>query len=168
MKTEALKTGFWGYKKFSVCQYITAMEQEFSAKLLEQDEESRALLEQERQRSQALEEELNALREQYEAQRSEQLLIANTLVEAQRYAETLKAESEARAQEAEQRLQEELAKREQELEQYTERLNQLRELFRSMLQEMDGSAEHLLLQLQDIKAPDRDISLFCRKPELVV
>ena len=90
MKIEDLKVGFWGYKKFSVYQYITHLEEQFSAKLLEKDEENRSLLEKERQRSQKLEEELKNLRKQYEVQRDEQLLVANTLMEARRYAERLK------------------------------------------------------------------------------
>ena len=170
MKTEGLKTGFWGYQKFSVYQHITALEAQFSAKLLEQEEEYRGQLEQERQRSLQLEEELQALRQKYEEQRSEQLLIANTLVEAQRCAELLKTQAEEREAQARQQLEEALNRREEDLKQYDARIQRLRELFRSLLQEMDDSAEQLVVDLTEVResAPDRNMSLFYRKPELVV
>lgn len=169
MKTEELKTGFWGYQKFSVCQYITSLEEQFSAKLLEKDEESRMLLDKERQRVRQLEEELAELRQKYEAQCNQQQLISSTLVQAQRYAETLKAESEAQQQQAQQRLEEELAQRDQELERYSARLNQLRELFQVVLREMDASTDQLSDALDEARAEaPGNMTLFCRKPELVV
>lgn len=170
MKLEELKTGFWGYKKFSVYQYITALEEQFSAKLLEKDEEHRQLLEQERQRVLQLEEELSTLRQQYEAQKNDQLMIANTLMEAQRYAELLKAQTDEQAQIAKQQLAEAVAQRDQDLQRYDARLQQLRDLFQSMLQEMDASSAQLVLELEHVKSevPDQNMSLFHRKPELVV
>lgn len=68
MKTDELKTGFWGYKKFSVYQYINTLEEQFSAQLLEKDRESREALEQEQQREQMLaryDERLSRLRGQF-------------------------------------------------------------------------------------------------------
>lgn len=35
MKLDQLKKGFWGYKRASVYEYITMMEEEFSEKLAE-------------------------------------------------------------------------------------------------------------------------------------
>ena len=60
MKAEELKTGLWGFKKFSVYQYITSLEESFSSKLLEKDEENRAALVREQQRAQELEAEEQA------------------------------------------------------------------------------------------------------------
>lgn len=37
MNLDQLQTGFFGYKKFSVYEYITMMEEEFSTKLSEKD-----------------------------------------------------------------------------------------------------------------------------------
>lgn len=164
MKITDLKTGFWGYNKFSVYQYITALEESFSAKLLEKDEEHRVLLEQERRRTQQLEDELRGLRQQYESQKREQALIANTLVEAQRYAEQLRAESEAHEQAAQQQLDKAAARQQQELAQYDARLRQLRELFLSIVQEMDGSAERLADEIEQVRAdaPEGNLSLFRR------
>lgn len=170
MKTEDLKTGFWGYQKFSVMQYITALEAEYSAKLLEKDQESHRLLEQEKQRVHQLEEELADLRRKYEAQEREQHLISSTLMEAQRYAELMKAQSEERQQAAQQQLEEALELREQAMQRYDARLEQLREQFRSMLREMDEAAEGMSQELAHARAeaPDNNMSMFCRRPELVV
>lgn len=170
MKTEQLKTSLFGYQKFSVCQYITALEEEFSAKLLAKDEECRALLEQEHHRVEQLEGELSALRQAYEAQQREQQLISNTLMEAQRYAEQLKAQTQEQEQQARQRLEEALAQREKDLKEYDARIQQLRGLFGSMLQEMDAQAQQVVVELESVKAaaPERNMSLFRRKPELVV
>lgn len=169
MKAEQLKTGFWGYKKFSVYQYITALEEEFSAKLLETERESQAALAQERQRCQQLEEQLSQLRKQYEAQRSEQLLIANTLLEAQRYAEQLKKETDQREEQIRLQLEQTLARRDGELEEYAQQLQRLRENFCAMLQEMDGAAQQLEEQLEQIRPAEleQNLTLFQREPEPV-
>ena len=103
MKAEELKTGLWGFKKFSVYQYITSLEESFSSKLLEKDEENRAALVREQQRAQELEAELGALRQRYEALKNEQALIANTLLDAQRYAASLKTQAEEQARAAQAR-----------------------------------------------------------------
>lgn len=170
MKTEDLKTGFWGYKKYSVYQYITEMETQFSAKLLEKDEEAKALLEQEQQHSRQLEEELDKLHKQLDRQQEEQALIASTLMEAKRYAQQLKDQAEEQQKAAQQQLEEALSSRDAELKLYESRLQELRQQFKDMLQEMDGSTQQLLEEAENIKAqaPERNMSLFRRKPELVV
>lgn len=169
MKAAELKTGLWGYKKFSVYQYITALEEEFSAKLLEKDQESREALEQERQRAQQLDRELNELRQQYESLKEEHLLIANTLLEAQRYAEDLRSQTRAQEQAACQQLQEALEDRRAVLAQYDDRLGQLRALFRTMLQELDDSAAQMEPRVEALREamPDGNMSLFQRSTEPV-
>lgn len=167
MKTDELKTGFWGYKKFSVYQYINTLEEQFSAQLLEKDRESREALEQEQQRVRQLEQELEDLRRQMEEQQREQMLIAATLLDAQRYAEQLKQEADAREREAQQRMDSALKQREQMLARYDERLSRLRGQFVSMLREMDDSASELSAAVEEAKAsaPAGNMSLFQRRPE---
>ena len=55
MKAEDLKTGFFGYQKASVYQYITTLEEQFSAKLMEQDAAHKAETEQHVQKIRQLE-----------------------------------------------------------------------------------------------------------------
>ncbi len=169
MKTEALKTGLWGYKKFSVYQYITALEEEFSAKLLEKDQENHTALEQAQLRIRQLEQELAELHRQHDALRDEHLLISNTLLDAQRYAETLRAQTQEQEQAACKHLEEAVETRKRELEQYDGRLSQLRQLFRTMLQEMDASALEMEPHLEKLReaAPDGNMSLFHRNQEPV-
>lgn len=169
MGVEELKTGFWGYKKFSVYQYIADLEKSFSAKLLEKDQESHELLEKERARVRQLEEELHTLQQQYDAQEKEQTLIAATLLEAQRYAELLKAQSEEREQAARQQLKEALAQKDRELQQYDQRIQQIREMLQSALQEMESSTDRLAVEISAGRAdaPSEDIPSFCGKPELI-
>ena len=168
MRIEELKTGFWGYKKFSVYQYIADLEKSFSAKLLEKDQESHELLEKERVRVHQLEGELHALQEKYDAQEKEQTLIAATLLEAQRHAELLKEQSEERERAARQRLKETLDQKDRELEQYDERIRQIRELVQSTLREMDDSTRRLAEEIGAVRvdAPCEDCSPICGKPEL--
>ena len=132
MNTEDLKTGFWGYKKYSVYQYISEMETQFSAKLLEKDEEAKALLEQERQRSRQLEAELEKLHKQLDRQQEEQALIASTLMEAKRYAQQLKDQAEEQQKAAQQQLEEALISRDAELKLYDSRLQELRQQFKNI------------------------------------
>lgn len=49
MRLEELKRGFWGYKRDSVYQYIAQIEEEFSTKLLEKDEQLKKAVEDARQ-----------------------------------------------------------------------------------------------------------------------
>lgn len=165
MKTEHLKTGFWGYKKLSVCQYITTLEEQFSAKLLEKDTEYQKVLAQNQEKIQQLEEELRQLRERCEKQEHEQMLIAGTLMDAQRYAGQLRHEAELREQDARQKLDAETARQEQALQQHDARIQQLRETFRTMLEEMDRSAEELAQRTEEVKAdgPERNMLLFRRR-----
>ena len=167
MRVEDLKTGFWGYQKFSVYQYIASLEETFSAKLLEKDEESRALLEKERQRVRELEGELKALRQAHEEQQNAQALIANTLLEAQRYAELLRGRSEKREEEARQQVEQALEQKNRELERYGARLQQLRGMFQSALRDMDGAAEKLADEIASARenAPNENLHLFRCDPE---
>ena len=64
MKLDQLKKGFWGYKKASVYEYITMMEEEFSEKLAEKVTEQKTQEEQYRTQIAALEKELNQYHKQ--------------------------------------------------------------------------------------------------------
>ncbi len=165
MKAEELKTGLWGFKKFSVYQYITSLEESFSSKLLEKDEENRAALVREQQRAQELEAELGALRQRYEALKNEQALIANTLLDAQRYAASLKTQAEEQARAAQERLNADVEQKLRELGVYEGRLQQLRGLLKESLCEMDNTAGNLAEKVGQIQQnlEEGNMSLFCRE-----
>lgn len=71
MKLDQLKKGFWGYKKASVYEYITMMEEEFSEKLAEKVTEQKTQEEQYRTQIAALEKELSRVRKELEEQKKE-------------------------------------------------------------------------------------------------
>lgn len=164
-----LKSGFFGYQKASVYQYITRLEEQFSTKLIEKDAEAKKAAAEYQQRIEVLEQELEEARQQCEAQKNEQLVIANTLLEAQRHAEHLKQETAQKQQEAQQRLEEETAKQARELEGYRDQVRQLREFLLTMLKEMDTSAGQLEQKIEQIQAsfPEQNLSLFHRREEPV-
>ena len=168
MKAEDLKTGFFGYQKASVYQYITTLEEQFSAKLMEQDAAHKAETEQHVQKIRQLEEELDRLYQRYESQREEQAVIANTLLDAQRYADTLRKQTDQREEQARQHLAEVLAACEAELEGYSTRIERLRSVFSSLLSEMDRSVAQAACQVEETAQhrPDENLSLFRRKAEL--
>lgn len=165
MTLSELKSGFFGYRKTSVYQYITSLEEQFSSKLMEQEAQARKDAEQYQQRIQQLEEELAAIREQYETQRSQQLVVADTLLDAQRWAGQLRQEAEEQRQQASQQLEEEVGRQNRELERYRAQVQALREAFRSTLQELDGQAAKLEEQVDETlaAAPDHNLSLFQRR-----
>ena len=154
MKLEELKSGWFGYQKSDVFQYITTLEAEFSQKLMEKDEEHRRLIDQYLQRIYQLEGELSQLKQQYEAQKNDQLHIADALLDAQRYREILQKETLRMEQEARAKLQEQLEEDRARLERSRGQVKRLRELFGTVLQEMDGEAQKLELQAEEIGEPD--------------
>ena len=131
MTLDELRSGFFGYQKASVYRYITSLEEQFSSKLVEKDAAAKRAAEQYQERINQLEQELQAVREQCETQKNEQMVIAHTLLDAQRYAEQMKQESAQKQQEAQRCLDEQVAEKNRELERYRSQVQELRKLFLS-------------------------------------
>ncbi|MGI5959147.1 MAG: hypothetical protein ACOX60_07020 [Massiliimalia sp.] len=167
MKLDDLKKGFWGYQKSSVYQYIAFVEEEFSMKLMEKDAQLRTNEEQYCKRIRQLEEELQEIRQKYESQKEEEMMIASTLLDAQHFAQILRAETEQKEQEEYQKWEEELSKNQKELNQYHLRVMDLREKFCSLLHAMDEEVQNFEQQIQALKqaSPDKNMTLFERKTE---
>ena len=169
MKSENLRIGLFGFQKSSVFQYISAIEEEFSTKLMEKDAQTQKNDEQLLLRIRQLEEELSDVKEQFEKQKNEQMMVANTLLDAQRYAESLKKETEEREREAQQRLDNLARKKQQELEEYQVQIQHLRGMFHTLLSKLDGETHELEQCTKTIKdnVPDQNMSLFLCKTESV-
>ena len=167
MKLDQLKKGLWGYQKASVYAYITMAEEEFSAKLAEKDSRHAASEEQYRSRIDVLEQELRAVKEQLEQQRSEKMEIASTLVAATQYAETLRREAEETRQKERQAWEQELTAAQRELEQYRGQISNVRELLHTFLRGMDDQAQGVEQQVEAVQAacPSHNMTLFERKRE---
>lgn len=169
MTLAELESGFFGYKKASVYQYITNLEKEFSAKLVERDEEMKKAVEQYQQKIQQLEEELSKVRAQYEAQQEAQSVISSALIQAQRYADVIKHEAEQEQREAQRRFEAATAEQTRELDGYCSQIRNLRESFAAMLREMDDTMDQLEQQAERIleEKPEPKLTLFSRKTEPV-
>ena len=168
MELEKLKKGFFGYKKESVYQYIASVEEEFSSKLMEKDEQLKKNEELYLSRIHILEEELKDIKRQYEKQKGEQSVVAATLIEAKRFAEQLKKETEAKANEARKQFESDLYKKHQELKRYQEQIVNLRNTIFNVLNDTDGQMESFEEEIKNIKeaCPGKNMSLFERKKEV--
>ena len=165
MKFDQMKKGFFGYQKASVYEYITKIEEEFSSKFMEKEEQYQQNEEQYRNRIAKLEEELREVREQLEQKREEQMTIASTLLDATRYAESLRQEAEEKREEENKKWAEELAAKQRELNQYYAQILNVREMFCNLLQDMEEQASRFENQVEMVKtaAPGRNMALFERK-----
>lgn len=150
MTLQELKTGLFGYQKAGVYQYITELEEQFSAQMLEREKRI----------------------QQYEGRIAELEQHLKTLQAREREASPATSpdrpelqEMEVQAAEAQRRLEERVADQDRALARYDQQLRQLRQLFHDMLLEMDGTAEQLEGHLESTKAAgrDRNMSLFRRK-----
>lgn len=71
MKLKELKSGLFGYQKSSVYQYITDLEEQFSQKLQEKEQEIQTLTQRYQQQIADLEEQVHSLEEQTMRQNQE-------------------------------------------------------------------------------------------------
>jgi len=120
MDVTLLKSGFWGYKKSSVCEYIAEMDREFSQRLMNatkendrllqelqgkisQFEEENGILRRERDRVtrdnehllQELQGKVSQLEEENSTLRKERDSVTRVMVDAKAYSDELRTRSEA-------------------------------------------------------------------------
>ena len=91
MVKEILKSGFFGYSKSSVCEYIARMNEEFSQRLTAKDNENTS-------REAELRAQIASLREENQKLKEKQEEIVGALVDAKSFAAELKAKAEAENQ----------------------------------------------------------------------
>ncbi len=165
MELEMLKKGFFGYKKESVYQYIASVEDEFSTKLLEKDEQIKKNEEMYLERIHKLEEELENTKQRLETQQNDKTIIASAILDAKRFAEKLKIETEEEENKARKHLEDELDKKNEELKKYQEQIAGVRKMLRSILNTADEQLKNTEKKIDNIKesAPERNMSLFERK-----
>ncbi len=99
MKLKELKTCFWGYQKAGVFQYITDLEEQFSARLLEKDQQIQELTRGYQEQIAALEEQVKRLQEgRTETEDGPMAPSPGELLEAKEYDQEQKQEAEPPAQ----------------------------------------------------------------------
>lgn len=162
MNLAKLKTGF-GYQKASVYACIAEVEEEFSSKLVEQERKFKENEERYLARIKELETELEGSRSQAEKNLGDQLMIANTLVDAKRYGEALKRETEEQEKTVRRKLEEEREQLQQDLERYRVQVQELREYLQGMLARMDGETQQAQGKVDQIKESGRNLGLFQRR-----
>lgn len=164
MKLDQLKKGLWGYKKASVYEYITMMEEEFSEKLAEKVTEQKKQEEEYRTQITSLEEELSRVRKELEEQKKEQMNVAAALMEAVRYKDELRQEAQEKMQEERAAWEKKLEEGAKELNGYQKQIAKVREMIQGLLQSMDAKSEEVEMQIQTVKAacPRHNMTLFER------
>lgn len=148
---ELFQTSLFGYSKKGVHAYISAMNEDFSQKLLEKDKTYKDTI-------QTLREELEKLRRENEQLRTERQDVAGALIDAKVFAadlmeQAVETDRAQRAKNAELR-QAEL----RQIQSLAQRIDSLRETFRSVLCSMDDEMEQYGMKCQAVQAefcPDR-------------
>lgn len=164
MKLDELKKGWFGYQKASVYQYITTLEETCSAKLAQQEEQARQAEASYQARIRQLEEELSQLRQKYEKQQEETLMVSSVLLDAKRYANQMRQDAQEQDAQARQGLEQEYAQARGEIERCRQQAGRLRDLFRTLLEELDQKAEAYAEQTVVPELPGGgNLSLFQRK-----
>ncbi len=153
MRLDELKKGFWGYQRESVYRYVVSLEEEASKKLAETEAQSA-------QKILELEKALKEAQEENAVLRESQMAVSAALLQAQVYAaqmqdETVRQEKEARAE-----IKRSVDEKLKELEECSAKVGQLREKFRSMIEEMDIKAADLEQNVEETRSKAANLSLF--------
>ncbi len=162
MNLAKLKTGF-GYQKSSVYACIAEVEEEFSAKLLEQERKAKENEERYLARIKELEKELEGSRSQAEKNLGDQLMIANTLMDAKRYGEALKRETQEQEKTVRRKLDQEREQLQNELDRCGAQIQELRSFLHGMLARMDGEAQEAQEKVDQVN--ERNLGLFQRRTD---
>lgn len=147
--TEVFRSSLFGYSKKSVSEYIVAMNEEFTRKLLEKDMECQETVRQ-------LKEQLENLQDENAQLRAGRQEIADALIDARTFASELMAQAEAEnnAQRAKNTAyhQAEL----QRLHELASNIDTLRNALRSAIVNMDAELERYRLECQAAQACELD------------
>lgn len=158
MNLAKLKTGF-GYQKASVYAYIAEVEEEYSSKLMEQERKAKENEERYQERIKELEAELEGSRSQAEKNLGDQLMIANTLMDAKRYGEALKRETQEQEKTVRRKLEEDRERLRRDLEQYGAQIQELRDYIQGMLTRMDGQVQEAQKKADQVKASEQKLGI---------
>ncbi len=137
MQIQEMKKGLFGYKKESVYQYVSALNEEFSQKLIEKDEKNEVLVKELRERTQALEAELERVKRESEELRKKQLAVSDSIIDARDYAAQLKSETRRREQALYDQMEARMSRENRRLDGYAENIGKLREQIKDVLEQFD-------------------------------
>ncbi len=166
MNVEKLKKGF-GYQKESVYKYIAELEEEFSAKLSERENQINSENETLRERIKQLEEEIILNKKEIEEEKKQRNLISNTLVDAQAYAAKIREDLEKQRDEEQKKLTEEVERQKQIIELYKNKIDDFRRKTAELLKNFDEKAAEAGNRAEKLKdnMPSGNMSMFQKKQE---
>ncbi len=151
MNLNELKKGFWGYKRESVYEFISNINEEFSQKLIEKDNNNEKHLKELKDRIAELELELSVTKKENETYQKMQYAVSNSIIEAQNYAlemknETKKIEMNLRTK-ADERYESETKK----LDEYSVSIENIRKVLKETLSGIDSELQDTLSDIKNIK-----------------
>lgn len=148
MKLDDLKKSWFGYEKAGVYQYISELEETCAAKLAQQEAQAKQAEESYQARLRQMEEELRQLRQKYEKQQEQALMVSSVLLDAKSYAEQLRQNAQDQDAQERRQLEGEYTQARREIDRCRQQADRLRDIFRTLLEEMDRQAEEYTLQAE--------------------
>lgn len=131
MNITSLKSGFWGYKKSNVCEYIAKMNEEFSRKLMTALDENDAMI-------QELQAKVAQLEEENAAYRSERNRVTEALIDAKTFAANLKIQAAAEDEKSRAQNQAYNKKQRERIREFSSGINDIRNAVHQLLHVIDN------------------------------
>ena len=165
MELENLKKGLFGYQKTGVYEYIASIEDEFSSKLLEKDQQLKKNEEIYMEKINKLEDELREAKKRIIEQDKGQEMISNTLLEANRFAQMLKKEAQEKHEEENRILLDMVEKQKKEIMKYQTKIDELKNMLHTLLEGMEKDVSVVEKRVEEVKmqCPSQNMSLFERR-----
>lgn len=137
-----LKFGLFGYSRVSVCSYIAALNEDFSAKILEANEEHR-------QRVLHLEEKIKKLEEENQILSEQKLAVAQALIDARIYAQQLRDDAEHEHEMEVEKNQEKFASAEKRIDNVNEEISNLQRQLSLTIERMRSDLQSAKLRFNE-------------------
>lgn len=142
MKISDLKKGLWGYQRESVYQYIAALNEEFSQKLLEKEEEHKSVIQELREKNAVMENELETMRMENNEYRKLRFSVSDSILDAQNFAARMKDETQRTQQDLRNQMEAHLARKRTQLEERIVEMDEFQKALRTMIENIDASIEN--------------------------
>ena len=134
MDITELKSGFWGYKKSDVCEYIAEMNEKFSQKLMT------TVKDYDRQIGE-LNAKINRLEAENSALQKDCSSVTQVIVDAKKFSDELRAKAEAEDQEFRERNMDNNNEQRQRIHTFCVSIDKIRDSVRAMLASIDKDLE---------------------------
>ena len=145
MDITKLKSGFWGYKKNHVCEYIAEMNEQFSKKLMETIKDyDRQIVE--------LNAKINRLEAENSALQKECSNVTQVIVDAKKFSDELRAKAEAEDKEFRDRNMDYNNEQMQRINTFCMGIDKIRDSARTLMASIDKELEYKKEELSALKS----------------